>query len=209
MQAVVKGYAMKPAFTRPHHAICAAALFACAPLAHALDADNDLSWTAHCAKAATRFTITLVTPSGDLTNDDMVATLKRTGKSSRIAGLKPRWYFPGKISDAAASMCDTITGVTLASGNILLLFRRDDRPGADHLAAILLDQHGQTVLDASDDLGEMNTASGLRKVGGAMEILMIRKWAQLQKDYEDQPVDGWMRLSDDGGKIHTAWHDPD
>ena len=186
-----------------------AALFACLPAAHAGETNLQLQWTAHCASLKARFSIRFDSPSGDITNDDMVATLKRAGEASRIKPLKPQLYYSGRISNDTPSLCDTVTGMTLASGNILLLFRRDERPGADHLAAILLDSHGQHVLDAGDDLGEMNTAPGVRQQDGKVEIQLIRKWAPLVKDQEDQPVDGWMRLSDEGNKIVKAWRDPE
>lgn len=205
MRFFLDGYAMKLPATLL--ACTAAAIFACMPAAPAAATNLQWQWRAHCAGPAARFVITFDSPSGDITNDDMVATLKHAGKTSRIKLLKPQLYYSGRISNDAPSLCDTVTGMTLASGNILLLFRRDNRPGADHLAAILLDKRGQHVLDAGDDLGEVNTAPGVRQQDGKVEIQLIRKWAPLVKDQEDQPVDAWMRLSDEGNRIGKAWRE--
>lgn len=134
----------------------------------------------------------------------------RQGKSAtRVTHLNPGLFYGKSDEDSITGLCDDIWGTGLADGNILLLFRRDNRPGADHLAAILLDRQARHVIDVADDLGEINAGSAMHQEDGATQIRMIREWAPLQKDQEDQPIDGWMVLSDDGGKIRWKWRDPE
>lgn len=178
-------------------------------LAPAAKADDSISWSASCKTASAQFEVRFHSRSNDMANDDMTVSVRQGKSTLRVRAMKQHLFYPSKITDGGISLCSDITGVTLAGGDILLLFRRDDRPGADHLAAILLDQGARHVLDASDDLGEMNTSPELHSKEGAVELQMIRKWAPLIPNYEDQPVNGWMVLAEENHKIRWKWRDPE
>jgi hypothetical protein len=165
-------------------------------------------WEATCSAGSGSFRITFRSPSGDVTNDDMVATILWPGEPSTTLKLAPGWFVPDvSVSSDVGNVCDRIVGQTVARDRVLLWVFRDDRPRWNRLSLILLDPRERRVVALRDDVGEIgNNMTVVRREQGVSVMLFRERRQDSTKGYEFA-VPEWLNVVVKADRIDVKWRD--
>jgi hypothetical protein len=117
--------------------------------------DTAPEWAISCNGISGIEKITARSASGDPTNDDMNVSIYWANHDRTEIRLPPAWYLLRPALSKGTIGCKGVGVVDLRNGAIALLLAFDGRPGWDHAAVVLLDPHGQAVLDVIPDAGEV------------------------------------------------------
>ena len=163
------------------------------------------SWQATCSIPGHKFQLTFKSQNGDPTDDDMNTSIHWDGSDVGKIALKQALFVAGRVQAEAVGQCDKITGVLLPSGDVLLLLRRDERPIADHLLAVLLNGKTGRVLDTVEDLGVETEETLFKEESAGIRLRLSRKWCQVSKQVEPEPFPEWVTLIEKNRKLQLQW----
>jgi hypothetical protein len=165
-------------------------------------------WEASCSVGAVSFRVTFQSPSDDVTNDDMVATVLWPGGLSTTLKLAPGWFVPDvQVSSDVGNVCKRIVGHTVARDRVLLWVFRDDRPRWNRVSLILLDPRDRQVVALRDDIGEVgDNMTVVRREQGVSVTLFRERRRDATKGYEFA-VPEWLNVVVKDDRIDLAWRD--
>lgn len=103
----------------------------------------------------------------------MKMTLLVDGKASPV-DIEPAQFKPSTSMFNIQNHCDTVMGVSLGS-DLLVILRRDNRPGFDHAVGLLLDHERLRPVQNLVDLGELkfNELTLRRQSDSVIELRVV------------------------------------
>ncbi|MBL8298163.1 MAG: hypothetical protein JNN30_07445 [Rhodanobacteraceae bacterium] len=187
-----------------------ASLTAAVPAA-AEQSDNPFDvteWKAACRISDSTIHFRFTSPSGDASNDDMVATADFGHSKPEPVALEPALYVPSHTLFTVDNACDEVVGVPLAQGRLLIFLQRSDRPSHDRLSLILADTIGKKLLDVRNNVGSLKFSTlVLRKNGSSsVDVRIVREVLDDPVcDCNELFIEDWLRIRVAADRIRADW----
>jgi hypothetical protein len=165
-------------------------------------------WSAVCSLPEAVLTVEFNSPSRDVTEDDMTATVRWSDGSSTPIPAKPGWFTDDvNVTSEAENVCATIVGTALPGKRLLLWFFRDNRPNGDQLQLALLSVADKHVLDTKADIGEIASDPTIIKRGSGFSALLFKEWRQNGPGGGEFGVAEWKDIRVENDHIIAVWRD--
>jgi hypothetical protein len=165
-------------------------------------------WSAVCSLPEAVLTVEFNSPSRDVTEDDMTATVRWSDGSSAPIPAKPGWFTEAaNVTSEAENVCTTIVGTALPDKRLLLWFLRNDRPNGDQLQLALLSVADKHVLDTKADIGEIASDPTIIKRGSGFSALLFKEWRQNGPGGGEFGVAEWKDIRVENDHIIAVWRD--
>ena len=165
-------------------------------------------WSAVCSLPEAVLTVEFNSPSGDVTEDDMIVKVRWSDGSNTLIPVKPGWYTEAvNVTSEAENLCTTIVGNALPDKRLLLWFFCNDRPSGDQLQLALLSVADKHVLDTKADIGEIGRDPIIIKRGSGFSVQLLKEWRQVQPGGGEFGVPEWKDIRVENDHIVAAWRD--
>jgi hypothetical protein len=166
-------------------------------------------WQAQCLPESGLSHVSFRSPSGDVTEDDMLVSIAWSNGATSPVSVKPAWFLRADFSTNLKNQCKDIGAFELSSERLLLWVSFSGRPRSNHLAVFLVNPRQRAIVDVLSDVGEGVYTEKYPMVlrrGDHFEALMDKEWL-LQPGDGEFPAPDWMSLSVVGDRLKAAWRD--
>ena len=164
-------------------------------------------WSAVCSLPEAVLTVEFNSPSGDVTEDDMTATVRWSDGSSTLIPAKPGWFTEAvNVTWEAENVCTRIVGNALPDKRLLLWFLRNNRPNGDQLQLALLSVADKRVLDTKADIGEIASDPIIIKRGSGFSALLFKERRQNGPGGGEFGVPEWKDIIIKEDHIIAVWY---
>ena len=84
------------------------------------------AWNAACSADGVAFSVEFRSPSGDVTNDDMMTNIRWSDGNVTTVPLKPGWFMPDvEMTSDIPNICNRIVGHKLGNSNLIEVGKLD------------------------------------------------------------------------------------
>src|SRR5215475_2092628 len=170
-------------------------------------AEGKPKWSAVCSLPEAALTVEFNSPSGDVTEDDMTATVRWSDGSSTPIPVKPGWFTEAvDVTWEAENVCTRIVGNALPGKRLLLWFFRNDRPFRDQLQLALLSVADKRVLDTKADIGQIAFNPIMINRGSGFSVQLNKGSRQNGSGGGEFGVPEWKDIIIKEDHIIAVWH---
>jgi hypothetical protein len=128
----------------------------------------------------------------------------RDGQTAQLP-LPDAWYLKRSLPIGGSAQCDGVGVHTVASGELILIFVTEGRPGWNHLSAVLIDPTSRKVLDTIADLGESPDDYQLKAQTKGLSVKLYKSWRH-SKDGGEAGVTQWKEITAINSRLQSTWN---